>query len=260
MRTHRKLAKAFFERLPSYNPMLYELCSRYVDRYNGDNNSDSATNGEYAFLSTVLKGLDRGVVFDVGANVGNWAQIALELDPACEVHCFEPSSSTFQMLINRTWPSNVHLNNLGLGEAEGTLELNVVDPGSALNSLYRRRGVEVASARGVEHVRITTFDDYCEGNGVGQIALAKVDVEGHELAVFRGMKRMLEQRRVQRIQFEYGGCNLDARVTLGDIWEYLASFGFEFYKLYPEGPRHIARYTQSLESFKYSNWVALLSG
>jgi FkbM family methyltransferase len=161
------------------------------------------------------------------------------------------------MLSLKVWPRNVHLSKLGLGAEEGTLELNVVAPGSRLNSLYRRRGVEVAAARDVEEVRITTADTYCEQNGIAKIELAKVDVEGHELAVFNGMKRLLEQRRVRCIQFEYGGCNLDARVSLSDIWSFLEPYGFNFCKLYPEGPRPIAKYQQSLETFKYSNWIAV---
>ena len=257
MNMHRRLARTLFDKMPPYNRALYEICSRYVDRYNGDNNSNSSKNGEYEFLNGILKPLEHGVVFDVGANVGNWAAAALEMNQSNEIHCFEPSSATFAMLAQRVWPSNVHLNNSGLGATEETLALNVVERGSALNSLYRRRGVEVAAARDVEEVRITTADIYCEQNGIAKIELAKVDVEGHELAVFNGMKRLLEQRRVHYIQFEYGGCNLDARVSLGDIWSFLEPYGFNLCKLYPEGPRPIRKYQQSLETFKYSNWIAV---
>ena len=248
-----------FDLIPAYSKALQGFCQRYVDRYNGDNNSDSSRNGEELLLRTELPKLRGGVVFDAGANVGNWAKYALQVESSIQLHCFEPSQATFRLLSENKWSSDVHLNNLGLGDAEGQLELNIVDSSSALNSLYARRGVEPARGKSKETISVTTVDAYCEQKGIDHIHFFKVDVEGHELAVFKGMSRMLRERRVQMIQFEYGGRNLDARVFLADIWEYLAPFGFEFHKLYPEGPKHILNYNQEQETFRYSNWLAVVS-
>jgi FkbM family methyltransferase len=228
-----------------------------VDRFNGDNNSSPETNGEYIFLRNELPKLREGVVFDVGANVGSWTSCVLRLNPKVNVHCFEPSKATYEKLAQKEWPSNVWQNNIGLGEVEGAMELNVVDEESGLNSLYLRRGVDCAMAVKKEIISITTVDGYCEINSIQKIDLIKVDVEGHELAVFKGMSQMLSEGRIRVIQFEYGGCNLDSKVHLGDIWYFLEPYGFSFYKLYPEGPKYIERYQQSLESFKYSNWVVI---
>lgn len=257
MKLQRQLGRIFFNMVPAYNSTLYEFCMRYVDRFNGDNNSNSEVNGEYFFLRNELPRLAAGMVFDVGANVGNWASFALGINPTINLHCFEPSKATYTKLAQKKWPLNVLLNNLGLGEVEGVLELNVVDEESGLNSVYLRRGVESARGVKIEKISITTIDRYCEKNAILQIDLIKVDVEGHELAVFKGMSRMLAKGLVRAIQFEYGGCNLDAKVNLGDIWYFLEPHGFRFYKLYPEGPRHVVKYQQSLETFKYSNWVAI---
>jgi hypothetical protein len=117
--------------------------------------------------------------------------------------------------------------------------------------------VEVAKAKDKEKIKLLTIDGYCERKGIKQIDLLKVDVEGHELAVFKGMTQMLKQDAIKIIQFEYGGCNLDARVYLADIWSFLEAYGFKFYKLYPEGAHRIIKYSQQLETFKYSNWVCL---
>jgi FkbM family methyltransferase len=257
MSVRRYLGRTLFHSVPAYNRSLYELCARYVDRFNGDNNSDPEKNGEYSFLRSELPKIRRGgAVFDVGANIGNWAAFALSINPQIHLHCFEPSKATFAKLNQKQWPSNVCLNNLGVGEVEGMLELNLVEDGSGLNSLYLRRGIVHATAIHTEKVLFTTIDKYCESHAVRNIHLIKVDVEGHELAVFKGMTQMLSQGRVHAIQFEYGGCNLDARVYLGDIWELIESYGFRFYKLYPEGPRRMEKYMQALETFKYSNWIA----
>lgn len=254
----RRLGRVLFGMTPPHSRKLFAICSRYVDRFNGDNNTDAQTNGELAFLRRQLPTLRPGaVVFDVGANVGTWVSSALAINPGLNFHCFEPSKPTYARLTRTPWPSNVKPNNIGLGETEEVRELHVVDDGSGMNSLYARRGVNGFIERGTESIDITTIDLYCRRNRIDRIDLLKLDVEGHELAVIKGAGQMLAGERIQSIQFEYGGCNLDSRVSLGDIWTVLAACGFNLYKLYPEAPRRIERYHQGLETFKYSNWVAM---
>jgi FkbM family methyltransferase len=197
-------------------------------------------------------------VFDVGANVGEWSRYCLSLMPSFNIHLFEPSQVTFKTLQDNLWPGHIRLNNFGLGEHQEQLDLNIVDDGSGMNSIYMRHGVEGIVMGAVERISISTIDDYCKDNFIPKIDLLKIDVEGHELAVLKGAKNMLKERRIKRIQFEYGGCYLDARVYLRDIWDYLTDFRFNLYKLHPEGPRKIDQYDQQIETFKYSNWIAII--
>lgn len=257
MNLKRAMKRKLFDAVPAYNSSIYQFCTRYVDRFNGDNNSNAEVNGEYVFLRSEFPKLGTGLVFDVGANVGNWASFALDINPKINLHCFEPSKATYEKLAQKSWPPHVRLNNVGLGDIEGVVELYVVDDGSGMNSLYVRQGVESARPKKAEKVTTTMIDKYCEKNAIRQIDFIKIDVEGHELAVLKGMRQMLAGRLVRTIQFEYGGCNLDAKVNLGDIWHFLEPYGFKLHKLYPEGPRHIEKYRQSLETFKYSNWIAI---
>ena len=252
----RKLGRVFFNTVPSFNQDIYDFCVRYVDRFNGDNDSNPESNGEYFFLATHVPKL--GVIFDVGANIGDWAKFVLDISPRSTIHCFEPSKTTFSELENRNWPTNVLLNNIGCGDINGMAELNIFAEGSGLNSIYFRRGIEHAKVSNIEIIEIITLDGYCDRNNITQIDYLKVDVEGHELMVFRGLSRMLEHGCVRIIQFEYGGCNLDARVYLRDIFDFLSPYGFHFYKLYPKSARHIKKYQHNLETFKYSNWIAAL--
>ncbi len=254
----RNIGRSLFRMIPPYNSGIYIFCVRYVDRFNSDNDSDPNTNGEHRFLVDELATLEcGGCVFDVGANIGNWTKNVLGINPDVAIHCFEPSKATFNKLKEKQWPSNVVLNNVGIGEVEGTMDLCIVDEGSGLNSLYPRKGVEQALSNKKESVQITTIDDYCAKNEISRIDLIKVDVEGHELSVFKGMSQMLERGLVKKIQFEYGGCNLDARVYLGDIWEFLEQYGFNFYKIHPNQIRFVEKYRQSLETFRYSNYICI---
>src|SRR5882672_5273704 len=95
---------------------LYNACRAYGFRFDGENDFDSYTNGELRLIRTLLP--DCRVVFDVGANRGTWTETALVINPAAEIHAFEPSASTFRELAAKPLPPGVHLNNVGLGDVE----------------------------------------------------------------------------------------------------------------------------------------------
>ena len=87
------------------NSMIYRLCKRYVDRYNSENNDNIQTNGELRLMRAVLPKC--ASVFDVGANIGDWTALAMEINPQLQIHCFEPSAATFQRLQSRVGGGNM---------------------------------------------------------------------------------------------------------------------------------------------------------
>jgi len=126
-----------------------------------------------------------------------------------------------------------------------------------MNSLYPRRGIGQTIVK-TETIHLSTLDDYCTEQKINLINFMKIDTEGHDFAVLKGSERMLSEKRIAMIQFEYGGCNLDSRVQLGDIFAFLQPYGYKLYKVYPDSLRFYPDYSQSLETFKYSNWVSML--
>lgn len=101
-----------------------------------------------------------------------------------------------------------------------------------------------------------TLDRYCETADIAYIDFMKVDVEGHELEVFKGAMTLLRQKRIGMIQFEYGGCNIDARTLLKDFIEFFEALDYDLYKVFATELRRVPRYDQRLENFQYQNWVA----
>jgi FkbM family methyltransferase len=259
MSLQERFGRFVFNLIPADNAIAYRVVRHYVDRFNGDNDSNPAANGEHRFLLNELRNREVQTVFDVGANVGDWAEFALRVKPHIELHCFEPSAVSFARLATRGFSQNVRLNQLGLGDADGIADLIVVGEASGLNSLYVRESVAAGSTCTTETIMIGTVDSYCARNSIEGIDLVKIDVEGHELAVMKGMTRVLSERRVKAIQFEYGGCALDAGITLRDIWQLLEPQGFEFFKLHYRGMRRVREYRRDLETFRYSNWIARLA-
>ena len=217
--------------------------------------SDIATSGETALLDLLPP---EATVFDVGANRGDYALAVLNRRPQAHVHCFEPSKCTFDLLCKALQNKNAVLNDCGLGEREDEMTLYSNEAGSGLASLTRRRldhfGVQMNLE---EKVRITTLDKYCTERGIERIDLLKVDVEGHEMGVFKGGSRLLENRQVRTVMFEFGGCNIDTRTYFQDFYYYLQSLGVSsLQRITPSGKLvEVSQYSEDLEYFRTTNYV-----
>ena len=109
------LANFVVSLLPVRSDLLYRFCRKIVNRHDGDNDGDMHTNGELTLMRRHLP--SAGVVFDVGANVGEWTAVAVGINPRASYHCFEPSPATFAVLAKRGFPANVRLNNFGLSSS-----------------------------------------------------------------------------------------------------------------------------------------------
>lgn len=225
-----------------------------MERRNGDNDDDMRTNGEMHLLRRTLPGAQ--TVFDVGANVGAWVRAALQVNSSANYHCFEPSHGAYEALVRANLPKNVRANNLGLSDESAEKPLFIFGDCYGINSLYERKGISAPILR-QESIQLTTLDAYCERHNIGHVNFVKVDVEGHELAVLRGARRMLSEGRIDVIQFEYGGTYIDARVLLKDVWDYVqgVNSGYSFYKLRGNGLHPTPAYQREFETFNYSNWV-----
>lgn len=243
-----------------FNSHLFKFCQAYVSRHERTVSSNIEANGELRFMQQYLG--DCRMVFDVGANIGTWAWRALNINPQIDLHCFEPGRQTYRHLLANNFPPNVHCNNIGLSSSCGEQELYVFERNSALNSLYRRTGLEdgwkLETQKQSETIKLSTLDTYCKLHDVKLIDLLKVDVEGHELEVFKGGTGLFQQQAIRMVQFEYGGCNIDSRVLLKDLFNFLQPSGYRLYKILPHGLQPVARYDTRLENFQYQNWLASL--
>ncbi|MFH2069034.1 MAG: FkbM family methyltransferase [Candidatus Omnitrophota bacterium] len=241
------------------NNQIFSFCKRYVNRYNNENNDNIHNNGELRLMRLLLPHCK--VVFDIGANLGDWTVLALKINPRLKIHCFEPSVTTFQYLRTRNFNGKVILNNFGLSSMTRNLPLYVFKDGAGLNSLYMRHGLDYKNSRYIqtktELIRVETLDGYCQRTNISSIDFLKVDVEGHELEVFKGASVMLSQGKIKQIQFEYGGCNIDAGVLLKDLFEFFVPYQYDFYKIYQKNLQHILRYDQRLENYQYKNFLLI---
>lgn len=247
---YKTIRKAFY--IFSRNSFLYRIAQRYVYDHKAQNNCDIDTNGELDFLHKYLP--DRGVVFDVGANVGEWAELVMASRPNVKIHCFEPSVGTFRILASNKFISKARCNNIGLGSVREEKKFYVFGDGSTVNSMYLRDGMIPLRE---DSVSIDTIDNYCIKNDIKSIDFLKIDVEGNELEVLKGASKMFQSAAIKIAQFEYGGTYIDSRIFLKDIFNYFNGLSYRIYKIYPGYVQYISSYGSDLEDFQYANYVAI---
>jgi FkbM family methyltransferase len=218
------------------------------------------SNGELRLLREVSAGLR--VVFDVGANVGDWVALLLSVAPEISrVYAFEPCAPTYARLSARSFSATVLPRHLGFSSKSGKAALYVFDDAAVLNSLHNRRGLEdgwgIQPAASSEEVTLETIDAFCEREGIASVDYLKIDTEGHEVDVLQGARKSLESGILKAVQFEYGGTYIDSRRLLKDVFELLAPVDYTVFLITPDGLVAYPRYDQRLENFQYKNFVIL---
>lgn len=146
------------------------------------------------FKSEVPRG---GVLLDIGSNIGNHA-LALS-DHFDEIHAFEPNPDVFVRLrgnIAANPGARIQAVNAGLGAKAGTLTFYR----PLESSTNRGTGTFVRSQAPDQYTEtqlpVVVGDDYVEGKLAGRrVAAIKIDVQGFEPDVLRGLARTLERDR-----------------------------------------------------------------
>lgn len=202
--------------------------------------------------SKVVK--DNLVLFDCGANVGDYTKLLFKKFPDASIHCFEPLEITYNKLVENVKNKSAILNNLGISDKVGENVIHYNATNLVLSSLYDRQMDSSKSLNNVSTIKLTTIDEYCKQNGIDHIDFLKMDVEGSEYDALLGAANMLKCNKIKAIQIEFGGCNIDARVFFRDFWN-LLSEQYHIYRLIPNGLIKIEKYEGMLEIFFISNYL-----
>ncbi len=202
------------------------------------------------------RGLSAPVVLDIGANVGLYSEAVLNIIPHANVYAFEPSSLARKKLEDRFHGNTqVAIIPFALGEQKTNATLWSDAAGSGLASLTKRRLDHFdINFDYSEEVEVITLDEWAEAAQVIP-DLIKLDVEGHELNVLKGGLKTLALAKV--VQFEFGGCNIDTRTFFQDFWYLFINAGFNLYRISPNGPMRVLRYSEEDEYFSCTNYLAI---
>ncbi len=229
-----------------------KLCRSFMKRYE-NLNYDIDSNGE----GRVLKKLSMfpfSCIFDVGANVGDYALRVVDLLPAATYHAFEIAPPTYEILCDKTKSlKNIIVNNVGLSDAKKEVKINYFPANSTVTSIYH---TSYPGESKVIKANVIKGDDYIETQGIHSIDFLKIDVEGAEHLVLFGFKNTLMNRKIEVIQFEYGKANIRARFLLADYYELFEKHGYKIGKIYPTYV-DFRDYSLDHEDFIGPNYIAV---
>jgi FkbM family methyltransferase len=151
------------------------------------------------------------VVYDVGANIGFFTIICSRLVGARgRVYAFEPmpeSAATLRHNVAINSLDNTLVVEKAVSSTTDRAELLISD-WSAFHALKAEEISPPEHARGVVPVETVTLDDYVSTGGGQPPDVVKIDVEGAELEVIKGMTGLLSARRPLLI-CELHGTNAD---------------------------------------------------
>lgn len=176
-----------------------------LHRLRGGGDADYEERFSRALLRQVRPG---DVVWDIGANVGLYSlQLSEAVSASGKVYAFEPMPTCFAELTRRSQGrANIQPIQAALGDRTGIAQLTLDDNAlSTTNSLFIPSG-----ARTVD-VRITTGDALVQSGEIPPPAVLKVDVEGFEEEVLRGLSQILANPTCRALFCEVHFGILDAR-------------------------------------------------
>jgi FkbM family methyltransferase len=166
------------------------------------------------------------VVFDVGANVGDFTECILAYQPWAIVHSFEPLSSAFSVLQCKfaQYPG-IFCNRFALGSSQAILPFNVSSYNQASSFLANGKllddrvyGIDF-STTGTIDVPVDTLANYVATRGIKRIKVLKLDVQGFEIEVLRGAETFLSS-----IEYIFAEAHFQEMYKTGPIFSDLFNF------------------------------------
>ena len=151
---------------------------------------------------------DGDVIWDIGANVGLYTEKFLDqVGSSGQVCAFEPAPGAVQILVDRfKGKENVRILSYAMGDVDGEVEmlLDENDPASVVNKIIDAK----SDVRG-KMVKVRTANSVVISGEVPLPNVIKIDVEGYELSVVKGMEPLLvnDNLRCVAIEVHFGLLN-----------------------------------------------------
>lgn len=191
---------------------------------------------EETILNPLIKMIQPGdVAYDIGSNIGiHSVFMAKKAEKNGRIIAFEPENMAFEMLKN-----NVRLNKLN------NIRVMQIAMGDQIESgaLYNRKQVGIGAVSLIrskdsefcQNVDIFPGDLIVKQRKLPLPKAVKIDVEGFEYLVLKGLKRTLTEKNCRVLCCEIHPDQLFSGITVEKIIDLIKKYGFVATHLYPRG-------------------------
>lgn len=158
---------------------------------------------EYRSADEIIKGLDKGVILDVGAHIGIFTLYCHALNPLSTIYSLEPNKDNYLILKKHLEDNkilNAHPRMIALAEKTESRKL-AITADNHNHYLAKNNTTEQAIT-----VSAKSLADFCHKNRIGQIGLLKMDIESGEYEIFANLKKE-EFRLIDSVILEYHNYN-----------------------------------------------------
>lgn len=237
---------AFFKALAGFG--------RALNRFYENRNHDIESNGELTILKK-LAPFDPSIIFDGGANIGNYSLLINQIVPHCRIYAFEPVESTYEKLVDNT--KNCKLVcpiKKGLFKENSQIEINLF-PSDEHSSIFKIEGLKYNIVN-KEKIELIKGDDFIQNNKIASIDLLKLDIEGAEYDALLGFEESFRMGIIKMVQFEYGYINITTKKLLIDYYNFFEKNDYIVGKIFPKNVE-FRKYDYIYEDFLGPNFVAV---
>ena len=136
-------------------------------------------------------------IVDVGSNVGAFIDCSLELYPDAKILAFEPVRLYYEFTIDKYKDlDHVFIENLALSDKDGTGNIFVATKNIGWNTMVEEK-IDEDNSKNIQVVKTTSFDLYLDYAGLFDeiVDILKIDTEGYEFKVIKGMERFLQRQK-----------------------------------------------------------------
>ena len=175
-------------------------------------------------------------VADVGASTGYYTLLASKIVWGTGlVLSFEPEPHRFRELVDNILINecnNVKPFKLAISDKEGETEFELLDALGYGCVVEARKSIE---KRKRIRVKTTTLDSFLHSLSIEDVDLVKIDVEGAELEVLRGMRKILSRGKVKIICEVHPDRLSSLGYSIEDVENILKEYGYKIYLISPDG-------------------------
>jgi len=168
------------------------------------------------------------LAIDIGAHKGAYSYWMLKtVGKDGMVLCFEPQpvlANKLQQILTKVCGQNVRIENLGVGDKQGVLQLNIPGNKPSPGASFVENKFNSADTTQVD-VSVITLDSYLADHPMDRkLSFIKCDVEGFELEVFKGAENALRKHKPVLL-FECEQRHLPNR-QITDVFQFLEQMGY----------------------------------
>ena len=173
---------------------------------------------EFNLIRDLVK--EKDYCLDIGANMGFYTIWFSKYTK--KILSFEPDKKNFQRLYQ-----NLRINeldkfivsyNIALGAEERLVQFT--------NNMDGENHISLSENENTEKVQCRKLENVLKENNIRYVKYIKIDVEGFEIFVLKGLTDYLEQKKIEVIQIEINKTLSNSGTTVSQLLDYLESFGY----------------------------------